>query len=129
MLKRLNSEGKPYAGPLLIMASGQEVKPEKEMDIIVEHPSGATAKASVAVLYLTGDHLLLGNDILRQFHKITVEYKEEYTATLLLNIQVKNSPETANTATYRKRSVPSTGSLDQSCSHLLDQQIKYSGHD
>ena len=69
LLKKNNSEGKPYVGPLLIMASGQEVKPEKEMDIIVEHPSGATAKATVAVLDFIGNHLLLGNDILRQFHK------------------------------------------------------------
>ena len=93
LLKRFNSEGKTYNGPLLIMASGQEVKPEKEFDIIIEHPSGATAKATVAVLELTGEHLLLGNDILQQFHKITVEYKDDNTATLLLNIQVKNSPE------------------------------------
>ena len=94
LLKRFNSEGKTYNGPLLIMASGQEIKPEKEFDIIIEHPSGATAKATVAVLELTGEHLLLGNDILRQFHKITVEFKDNDTATLLLNIQVKNSPET-----------------------------------
>ena len=45
------------------MASGQEIEPEKEFDIIVEYQSGATAKAMVAVLEFAGEHLLLGNDI------------------------------------------------------------------
>ena len=94
LLKHFNSEGNTYQGPLLIMASGQEIKPEKEFDIHIEHPSGATATATVAVLELTGDHLLLGNDILRQFGTITVEYDGPDNATLVLTLQIKPSPET-----------------------------------
>ena len=94
LLKPFNPEGNTYNGPSIITASGQEIIPEKEFDIHIEHPSGATATATVAVLELTGDHLLLGNDILRQFRKITVEYEGLDNATLVLNLQIKPSPET-----------------------------------
>ena len=75
------------------MASGQQMKPEKEFEICITHPSGATAKATVAVLELTGDDLLLGNDILSQFGKITVEYQGDDSAKLLLHVKINECPE------------------------------------
>jgi hypothetical protein len=93
LLKRFNSDGAVYDGPALIMASGQQMKPEKEFEICVTHPSGATAKATVAVLELTGEDLLLGNDILSQFGKITVEYQGKDSAKLLLHVKINECPE------------------------------------
>ena len=52
LLKRFNPEGATNNGPTLIMASGQQMKPEKKCEICITHPYGATAKATVAVLEL-----------------------------------------------------------------------------
>ena len=75
------------------MASGQHMKPEKEFEICIAHPSRATAKATVAVLELAGDDLFPGNDILSQFGKITVEYKGSASSKLLLHVKINECPE------------------------------------
>ena len=41
------------------MASGQEVKPKKEFEINIFHPSGEKAKAIAAVLEMEDECLLL----------------------------------------------------------------------
>ena len=45
------------------------------------------------MLELTGDDLLLGNDILSQFGKITVEYQGDDSAKLLLHVKINECPE------------------------------------
>ena len=86
LLKKFNTEGTAYEGSALIMASGQEVKPKKEFEINIFHPSGAKAKAIAAVLEMEDECLLLSSDILRQFRKFTVEYQENDSALMIMTI-------------------------------------------
>ena len=58
LLKKFNTEGTAYEGPTLIMASGQEVKPKKEFEINIVHPSREKAKAIAAVLEMEEECLL-----------------------------------------------------------------------
>ena len=89
LLNKFNTEGSAYEGPALIMASGQEVKPQKEFEINIVHPSGAKAKAIAAVLEMEDECLLLGSDILRKFRKFTVEYQENDSAMMIMTIDVR----------------------------------------
>ena len=78
MAKELNLEVKPFTGPKIRMADGTPRKPGGKAYVEVSTEGGLTAKGEVmgmALPHLPG--LLLGNDFLQQFRKMTMDYTEE----------------------------------------------------
>ncbi|KZS03393.1 Uncharacterized protein APZ42_033842 [Daphnia magna] len=66
-------EFKTWGGPQIVMVNGQRTPPLGRVELTITIGT-TTVQAKVLVLQMGGINLLLGNDVLRRFKKLEIEY-------------------------------------------------------
>ncbi len=66
-------ELKTWGGPSIVMVNGQRTPPLGRVELTIKIDN-TTIQANVLVLEMRGINLLLGNDVLRRFKKLQIEY-------------------------------------------------------
>jgi predicted aspartyl protease len=98
-------ELKACGGPSIVMVNGQRTPPLGRVQIKITIGE-TTAEADVLVLEMRGIDLLLGNDVLRQFKKLEIEYgagkPKMRFGDLPVSIIVEHKKETASKLVARK---------------------------
>ena len=74
-LKTTTFTKEKWEGPRVIMANGTTAEPLGGAEISIEHQQGK-AKGLALVLEMDGIDLLLGNDFLKQFKKVRIDYHD-----------------------------------------------------
>ena len=73
LVKSLNLRDEGWTGQLLTVATGQRVVPLGSVTVTVSNKNGV-ASGTALIMEMSGINLLLGNDFLRQFRSLTIEY-------------------------------------------------------
>ena len=74
-LEKTRFRSRPWNGPRIIMANGSPSHPIGSAHIIITHRNGS-ASGEAVVMGMTGIDLLLGNDFLKQFGKVRIDYND-----------------------------------------------------
>ena len=82
LLKKTKFKLMPWTGSKILMANGTAALPEGSADISIGHNKG-TATGKAVVMAMDGIELLLGNDFLKQYGKVQIEYKNNSTLLTL----------------------------------------------
>ena len=80
---------KPWTGPSLVMANGSPATPLGAVHLIVSNPRGR-AEGSVIVIEMDGMTLLLGNDLLKQFGRLEIDYRNQSPLITLGEVPLNN---------------------------------------
>ena len=73
LVKSLNLRDEGWTGQLITVATGQRVVPLGSVTVTVSNKNGV-ASGTALIMEMSGINLLLGNDFLRQFRSLTIEY-------------------------------------------------------
>ena len=76
LLEKTQFRASPWTGPRIIMANGSPAHPIGSAHIAITHRNGS-ASGEAVVMGMTGIDLLLGNDFLKQFGNVRIDYKDQ----------------------------------------------------